>query len=347
MSKIFVAFRAGKDYGVTRSVLPPFYEGFLTALQACGHELAVIPHNISALEWGGAQHDIATRLTQFNPDLCILFNNAFFDISEIVSCPILVVSADSILYFSNKTSIKNNPSRYFFFVDKSTAEVLIKNFGVEETHITDYIPFSIIQPEKRPLEQNIVFIGGQFGVKPISPTNYFMNEKPTAEQRAEFLNALDYLKENPFVEPQEFISKKIITSELVAKYFNIPHFIMELSVEKRVQVLSAVADLGFTLYGSDEWERHYLHSSKLTLSYSHKRVFTVAENAAAYNSSKIGISVGHLQAVYGFPWRILDIMRSNACLVSDYHKDFDKFFPEDLFPVYEDEYEAREICKEL
>ncbi len=53
MSKIFVAFRAGKDYGVTRSVLPPFYEGFLTALQACGHELAVIPHNISALEWGG------------------------------------------------------------------------------------------------------------------------------------------------------------------------------------------------------------------------------------------------------------------------------------------------------
>ncbi|MBQ7476490.1 MAG: glycosyltransferase family 1 protein, partial [Selenomonadaceae bacterium] len=47
------------------------------------------------------------------------------------------------------------------------------------------------------------------------------------------------------------------------------------------------------------------------------------------------------------PWRILDIMRSNACLVSDYHKDFDKFFPEDLFPVYEDEYEAREICKEL
>ena len=40
-------------------------------------------------------------------------------------------------------------------------------------------------------------------------------------------------------------------------------------------------------------------------------------------------------------------MQSNACLVSDYHKNFDKLFPKDLFPIYEDAYEAREICKEL
>ena len=224
---------------------------------------------------------------------------------------------------------------------------MIKNFGVKENQIAENIPFSIVQPETRPLEQNIVFIGSKFTNTPISPVNYFMHEKPTDEQRAEFAFALEYLKENPYTEPQEFIAKQIITSELVAKYFDVPHFRMALSDERRIAVLSAVADLGLKFYGTENWEISHLHDSKLTLSYSHKRVFTVAENAAAYNSSKIGISVGHLQAVHGFPWRILDIMRSNACLVSDYHKDFDKFFPEDLFPVYEDEYEAREICKKL
>lgn len=74
MSKIFVAFRAGKDYGVTRSVLPPFYEGFLTALQACGHELAVIPHNISALEWGGGHSMILQRGLHSLTPICAYFS---------------------------------------------------------------------------------------------------------------------------------------------------------------------------------------------------------------------------------------------------------------------------------
>lgn len=74
---------------------------------------------------------------------------------------------------------------------------------------------------------------------------------------------------------------------------------------------------------------------------------TLKENQDIYNSAKIGISVGHLQAKSGFQWRILDIMASNACLVSDYQSDFDVLFPTNLFPVYHNPYEAREMCKVL
>ena len=296
---------------------------------------------------GGCRDDLKANLANFNPDLCIIFNNAFFDISDAVNCPILVYSADSVLYFANKTSIKNNPSRYLFIVDKSSRDILIKDFGVNASQIGEGFPFSIIQPENRPLEQNIVFIGSKFTSQPLSPVNMFMQEQPTLEQREEFMRALNYLKKNPYADISEFLRMRIITSDLVAKYFNMPHFIMELSDENRIAVLGAIADLGLTLYGTKNWESSHLYNHHLTLSYSHKRVNTVAENAAAYNSSKIGISIGHLQAVDGFPWRILDIMRSNACLVTDYHRDFDKFFPKKLFPIYSDAYEAREICKEL
>ena len=44
---------------------------------------------------------------------------------------------------------------------------------------------------------------------------------------------------------------------------------------------------------------------------------------------------------------MLDILNSNACLVSDFHEDFNRVFPKDLFPIYNDEYEARKICEYL
>lgn len=289
----------------------------------------------------------AQNLKNFNPDLCILFNNACWDISDVVDCPILIYTSDSVLYFANKSRIKNNPSRYLFIVDKSSKKTLIENFGVKEEQTKLSIPFSTIQPQEMPLEQNIVFIGTKFISQPATPVNLFLKEKPSRSQREQFLNALNYLKKNPFANAQEFMNKKIITDGLVAKYFNLDYWIMQLSDENRIAVLSAIADLGLTLYGTPNWTEFQLYNSTLLLSYSDKKVKTIAENAAVYNSSKIGISAGHLQAVDGFPWRTLDIMQSNACLVSDYHTDFDKFFPKNLFPVYKDAYEAREICKEL
>lgn len=291
--------------------------------------------------------DFAEEIKTFNPDLCILFNNALWDISDVVDCPLLIYASDSVMYFANKSRIKNNPSRYFFVVDKSSKKVLIEDFGVKENQMSLGIPFSIIKPQKMPLEQNIVFIASKFISEPITPVNLFLKEKPNRRQREQFINALNYLKKNPFANADEFLNKKIITDELVAKYFNLDYWIMQLSDENRIAVLSAIADLGLTLYGTPNWIEFQLCNSTLLLSYSDKKVRSLADNAAAYNSSKIGISAGHLQAVDGFPWRTLDIMQSNACLVSDYHKDFDKLFPKNLFPVYKDAYEAREICKEL
>lgn len=344
MAKIFVAFYTK----VESPVILPFFEGFLRELESRGHQLVVSAHyNWDTHEWGGCNKDIADKIRELNPDLCIIFNNQFYDISDVVKCPILIYGVDSILFFHNKSCIKNNPSRYFFFVDKSTKNILIKDFGVKENQITDHLPFSTIKPQERPIEQNIVFIGTKLTWLPASPINLFLHEKPARKPRQEFMRALDYMKENPFADISEYISKKIITSPLVLKYFNIPYLHQELSDEKRIGVLAMIADLGLTLYGSTNWENSHFFHYKLLLSFCSKRVMTVSENAAAYNSSKIGISAGLLQAVDGFPWRTLDIMQSNACLVSDYHKDFDKLFPKNLFPVYKDAYEAREICKEL
>ena len=120
-----------------------------------------------------------------------------------------------------------------------------------------------------------------------------------------------------------------------------------LSTEKRINILDAISGFGLNLYGTPNWISEYFYRSRLSLSFSDKKVYSLEDTERIYNSAKIGISIGHLQAKAGFPWRVLDILNSNACLVSDFHEDFNRVFTKDLFPIYNDEYEARKICEYL
>lgn len=62
MAKIFMAFFAGGDYGKSSSILPPFYEAFLSSLNASGHQVVTLPHNyFGAIEWGGGGRSLCTK----------------------------------------------------------------------------------------------------------------------------------------------------------------------------------------------------------------------------------------------------------------------------------------------
>ena len=43
----------------------------------------------------------------------------------------------------------------------------------------------------------------------------------------------------------------------------------------------------------------------------------------------------------------MDVMASNACLVSDYHEDFNLYFPKVPIPLYDSPAEAKEVCSKL
>lgn len=89
-----------------------------------------------------------------------------------------------------------------------------------------------------------------------------------------------------------------------------------LSREKRLKVLSGVADLGLELYGTENWDSTYYNDSKLNMAYIRKKVYSVEDNQDIYNRSKIGINVSHLQAASGFPW-LRDGYYGKQCLPGD------------------------------
>ena len=345
--RILLAFFAGADENQTK--LPAFYETFIDELEKRGHQIFLAPHNIFDVgEWGAPPENIKHQIVQFDPELCIIFNNMFFDLSECVDCPILIWTVDSSIYCANYDAIRRNPSRYLFCTDDSSAKFFKDSFGANANQIHPLVYFSTFEAQNLPVTDNIVFIGSRFLSFDRTCIAKFLEENPTDAERKEFQFGLECLRQNPFLTAEEFLQQKILKSDKVIRNFGIWELLMELSDEKRIRVLSAISDLGLKLYGTPNWANGtHFYESNLQLCYTSKKISSREEVQEVYNSSKIGISTGHLQSVNGFPWRTFDIMRTNACLVSDFHEDCQKLFPMELFPIYHSPAEARSIIKEL
>lgn len=347
MAKILVAFFNAIEDKKNPNALPLFYEAFIEGLDKFGNDIMLFSHKMFGLDFGEIDENTKNAIVEFKPDICFIFNNSFYDISEIVNCPIVIYEVDSPRYFSNKLSIQKKPDRYLYFIYQEDSRItLVNDYGVKEKQIF-YVPFFSEIHADSAVEQttNICFIGSLFAATSMGSFKLFLDGHPTREEWGMMNKCIEHLRKHPQVTPTDLVYNYNITSELVAKSLNLPAMLMMLSREKRLKILGSVVDLGLDLYGTPNWKEEYYGNIDLNMAYIDKSVYSIKHNQEIYNSSKIGISVSHLQAVSGFPWRIMDIMASNACLVSDYHGDFAKLFGDIPIPVYESESEAHEVCK--
>ena len=114
------------------------------------------------VDFGKPPENLIKQIDEFNPDLCILFNNSFYEIREIVDCPILIYYADSVIYTANKSAIKRYPNAYFYIADNESKNILEKEYHVNPQRIKNIAYFSGVRAKKEVKENNIVFIGSKF-----------------------------------------------------------------------------------------------------------------------------------------------------------------------------------------
>lgn len=124
-------------------------------------------------------------------------------------------------------------------------------------------PFTCIKNEAGEAKINIVFIGSKITSSFSHEINAFLQQNPTEEEREEYRNALQFLKQNPFFSQEEIMKRSVLKSEKGISNFNAPRLLMELSDEQRIDVLAAVADLGLDLYGTENWARDYFYHANL------------------------------------------------------------------------------------
>lgn len=120
-----------------------------------------------------------------------------------------------------------------------------------------------------------------------------------------------------------------------------------ISVNSRVQALNALSDLGLKLYGTQNWDTVGQYSMQLLRCYQFDTFIKTREQLVdVYQRSKIAFNISHHQAVDGLPYRIFDIMASDALLLTNYRENSDlyRLFGKDMpVPMYKDPVELRRL----
>ena len=347
---IFIALFSGiEDPESTNGSIPCFYESVIRHFQNDGHNLLISISKVFMQELQVIPKDLLQKIKDFNPDLCLFFNNTFYDISEHVDCPIAIYDVDTPIFYSNKPALKANIDRYKFIVSQEESAKMLKDeFNAKDENILTVPFFTEIQAEDLPHKHNICFLGSRFiGSERPNIYNRFMETQPSHEEIQVFKKAISIFRQTPLMTQEELLTKLGDVSEKVRSNLILDMFLHTISDEIRVKTLSTVADLGLGLYGTPNWAFDSYNEPSLILNYNRTFLYTFKHNQDLYNSSKIGININHLQAASGFSWRVCDILASNACLVSEYKPNIVKYFAKANVPTFTNPAEAYEICSKL
>lgn len=330
------------------NAIPAFYESIIQKFLSDGNEVFVFSSNSWGINYQKIPELLKSFLVEISPDLCVFFNNTFYDVSSIVSCPIIVYDVDWPQYYSNKDNLKQNIDRYKFIVSQEEAiEILKEEFHAKESNILKIPFFSEMRPEKTELVNNICFIGSKFLT---GNSNIFNSVSANLNDKDRFSVGTEIIK---LIREDPFMSKELLVSKLNYKFHGIDEFldidriVSAITDYDRVKTLSNVSDLGLSIYGTESWMNDSYNEPNLILSYQSKVIYSLKNNQDVYNSHKIGININHLQARSGFSWRVCDVLASNSCLVTEYKPNIEKYFGNIGIPTFTNPYEAREICIDL
>ena len=117
---------------------------------------------------------------------------------------------------------------------------------------------------------------------------------------------------------------------------------------KRIKTLDALSDLGLKVHGQKyNFVNALPYSMDLIKCFDFKMVYSCKDVQDVYNSSLIAPNLGNGQSLKGVSWRVLDVMASNACLISSPAYDLSIISQYVKIPIFETPQEARNLCKKL
>lgn len=325
-----------------------YYDSFISSLVEQGNNVVqFITNDFLRKAWSGMnepRHEdysdqVVEELRNFKPDLVITFNHSFLKgLEKILTCPIAIWEADSISYFCDTDTIRANPERYHFiaFSDFGLRDFNMKlNAPSHQTHrIRNATAVKNKATEKK---YNISFIGTHFQI----PRNVMMilRKHPT-----EMLNIIRIIEDTS----EEHAITVMKEHGISPKDLPTADVLFCKTGQIRNQILDLVSPLGLTIFGDPAWKNCYPFSLNLALAYHDDLVFSLEHNQTVYNQSKIAINISHGQAVTAYPWRVLDILASDAVLVSDSKKDLVADFGNKVpLQLYQSPVESYEICQKL
>lgn len=349
MAKIFVSLYNFAYHEKDPYIMPPFYEAFINGLKAAGNDILCFFKKEASFFNDKIPSDVLEKVKKFDPDLFIFFNNTFWDITDHFDRPIIVYDVDTVNFFRNKDKIQAKPDRYRYLTFQKESPALICDIcKTTEQNIRKVPLFTGVRanPEKTP-QNNIAFVGWNWLWVGCDFVTDFVQRDISNEELTMARDVFNTFMNYPFKTTKQIYNEKGYTAQNKLIINNLERCSSLISGVLRARYLCAISDLGLDLRGMSWADDSMKYFPDLCLCYNKEQVFSLSENEAFYNNSKIGFNTNHIQAQSGFSWRVCDIMASNACLVSEYKPGLKTTFPDIPLPTFTTPFEARKQCLKI
>lgn len=351
MANILIShFSSIVDDGRFRSIC--FFDGLAKGFQDNGHNVKhIISTRFLPAAWNGFnkiyndidRDQLAEDIRNFSPDLCIFANNSVPDIAyQVTNCPVIILLSDTANFLNDKEKIKNKKYGdriYFYAPFKRDLQEIENIFGKNSGKIIHLLPATAVTAKKVPFERNISFIGSNF-----------QNDKRLEKLILEFpdkrrlISIFEVLRRD--TSSISFLTEH--EKEAIESHFPLSHFPYIFTAKNRILVLALLAEEGLDLFGASNWHETAQYFPDVAASFNPQRIYSLEHNQSIYNSSRVCLNVSHSQALDGFPWRIMDIMASNGCLLSDKKPGLTEFSKGYVnLPLYESPLEAKDLAQRL
>lgn len=298
---------------------------------------------IGITDWAGESFSKDSRLEKmilnFKPEIILDFSNTLPPelVENISDCQTFLLDGDvPEFYFFNRKYLRSNPHNFKYLGFTSSSMKLYNNFFCKEVVTPDqflYFPAATsVVSENLEKTTKISFIGSNFypEFKSFVSSNSFQNIEAYKAIK------MDFFAKNPFISNEEF------------------EYMRRLYVgQDRIKFLSVLSDLGLEIYGPNTWKQSFYIDLNFLNCYKGSNILTLKDNQDLYNKSILSVNISHPQAVDAFSWRVMDIMASSSCLLTEDKKDwhflFDDYISKEVREaiIYEDQEELRSKAKLL
>ena len=346
----FWGCKRGNEY-----VYPPFYDAWINELKNNGNNVYCYIRPIVQKRFDFStkiDSELLKELQQINPDLFIIVNNQFWDITDHFDCPILLYGVDSPIFFNKSNLTSKNTDRFKFVVQQACEIELVKEMYKVKNDAVDLIfPVTSIKNTNAQKDKYITFVGSQWIWEGLASLVDYMKRKPTVEDSIfakrihyEMINNISGLKYKEILDKLYKENPNYPKAKLIIE--NDDLYIGRMSGIRRARYLANLADLGLEIYGNFWATPCMAYFPELALSHIAKNIVSKNEIEDLYNRSLISFQLNHIQAKSGFSWKIPDVMASGSVLATCATEDFNKLFGKNI-PTFESEAEARELCEKL
>jgi len=213
----------------------------------------------------------------------------------------------------------------------------INQLKINNTTIEDRVKFiptatSVFKrlPEhlKSPKKYNIAWIASLLdasGFSRVLHLNIGLKDKINLLQ-----NAVQCTKDGHPIQYDEQIGECSL-DRLIAEYaWTRPYFEIQaqntVSNDSRISIVNRLHKFGLHLFGNREWMSAAAYHPKIVDAYHDgRKISSHSDIMKIYNSSKICINVPQVQTNSALPYRVIDILASDALLITKYHPESDAF----------------------